>query len=260
MSALQTSLDHRGVATLCLNRPEVHNAFDDALIAELNQALADFAANPQVRLLILCSEGKHFSAGADLAWMRRMAGYSEAENLLDAQALERLMRALYEFPQPTIALIQGAAFGGAVGLVSCCDIALASEEASFALSEVRIGLAPAVISPYVLAAMGTRAAGRYFLSAERFDATQALNLGLIHEIISAAALHQRSEELIATLLANSPEAMRRSKKLLRDIHPVSDESIRRYTTELIASLRVSAEGQEGLTAFLEKRAPHWQKN
>jgi methylglutaconyl-CoA hydratase len=259
MSALLTSLNAQGVATLTLNKPAVHNAFDDSLIAELNHSIESYAKNPLVRLLILRSEGKSFSAGADLGWMKRMASFSQAENLADAQELEKLMRNLYGFPKPTVCIVQGAAFGGAVGLVSCCDIAIASEQASFSLSEAKLGLAPAVISPYVIAAIGARQASRFFLTAERFTAETALTLGLIHQLHSAETLQAKADELISALLNNGPIALMACKALLRKISPADSPEIREFTTTLIANLRTSQEGQEGLAAFFEKRAPSWQK-
>ncbi len=259
MSTLLSTLDERGVATLTLNRPEVHNAFDDALIAELNHAIDHYARHPGVRLLVLRSAGKSFSAGADLAWMKRMAGFSREDNEKDAAELERLMQGLHAFPKPTMAVVQGVAYGGAVGLVSCCDIALASEQASFALSEARLGLAPAVISPYVVAAIGARQASRYFLCAERFSAARAQEIGLVHEVVAADALETTSIHMIETLLANGPVALMACKALLRKIAPAATPEIRDYTTTLIASLRTSQEGQEGLSAFFEKRAPAWQQ-
>ena len=258
MSALLASLDQRGVATLTLNRPDVHNAFDDALIAELNEAIDNFRADPDVRILVLRAEGKSFSAGADLGWMKRMAACTREENLADAQQLERLMHSLYAFPKPTIAVVQGAAFGGAVGLVSCCDIAIASDNASFSLSEAKLGLAPAVISPFVIATIGARQASRYFLTAERFNAARALDMELLHEVVTSDDLPGAAERLIATLLDNGPVALMACKALVRQVAPASDDELRDYTTTLIASLRTSQEGQEGLTAFFEKRAPAWQ--
>jgi methylglutaconyl-CoA hydratase len=237
----------------------VHNAFDDAVIGELNAAIAGFALHPDVRVLLLCAEGRSFSAGADLGWMKRMADCSREENLADARELERLMRSLYEFPKPTLALVQGAAYGGAVGLVSCCDIAVASESASFALSEAKLGLAPAVISPYVIAAIGARQASRFFLTAERFSAATARELGLVHDVVPAEKLDGAGEHLLETLLANGPVALMACKSLLRRIAAASSPEITGYTTELIASLRTSQEGQEGLAAFFEKRQPDWQK-
>ncbi|MES2918424.1 MAG: enoyl-CoA hydratase-related protein [Pseudomonadota bacterium] len=259
MASLLTSLDTRGVATLILNRPEVHNAFDDAVIGDLNDALAMYARHPDVRLLVLRAEGKSFSAGADLGWMKRMASSSREDNLADALELERLMRGLYEFPRPSIAVVQGAAYGGAVGLVSCCDLAIASEQASFALSEVKLGLAPAVISPFVIAAIGARQASRYFLTAERFSAATARELGLVHEVVTPEALEAAQAKMIDTLLANGPVALMAAKALLRKAAAASSPELAAYTTELIASLRTSQEGQEGLGAFFEKRQPAWQK-
>ncbi len=258
MSALLASLDQRGVATLTLNRPEVHNAFDDALIAELNEAIDDFRTDPDVRILVLRAEGKSFSAGADLGWMKRMAACSHEENLADAQQLERLMHSLYAFPKPTIAVVQGAAFGGAVGLVSCCDIAIASDNASFSLSEAKLGLAPAVISPFVIATIGARQASRYFLTAERFTSACALQMQLLHDVVAADELDATADHLINSLLDNGPVALMACKALIRQVAPASDDDLRDYTTTLIASLRTSQEGQEGLTAFFEKRAPAWQ--
>jgi methylglutaconyl-CoA hydratase len=259
MATLLTALDARGVATISLNRPEVHNAFDDAVIAELNAAIDGYARHPDVRVLVLRAEGKSFSAGADLGWMKRMATYSREDNQADACELERLMRGLYDFPKPTLAVVQGAAYGGAVGLVSCCDIALASDNAGFALSEARLGLAPAVISPYVIAAIGTRQASRYFLTAERFDAATAKTLGLVHEVVAAEALSAALENLLSTLLANGPVALMACKNVIRRVAAATSPELAAYTTELIASLRTSHEGQEGLAAFFEKRSPAWQR-
>lgn len=258
MSVLLSSLDKRGVATLTLNRPDVHNAFDDTLIALLNTEIDRHAADPSVHVLLLKAEGKSFSAGADLGWMKRMVTYSREDNLRDSEELERLMQGLYSFPKPVVAMVQGAAFGGAVGLVSCCDIAIASEHAAFCLSEVKLGLAPAVISPYVIAAIGARQASRYFLTAERFNAQTAQTLGLVHEVVPTEELESRTESLLTALLNNGPEALEASKALIQEIHSASSPEIRRYTTQLIARLRTSEEGQEGLSAFFEKRQPNWQ--
>ena len=258
MSALHTHLDQRGVFTMTLNRPDVHNAFDDSLIAELNSAIEKSRANPNVRLLVLRAEGKSFSAGADLGWMKRMAACTREENLADAQELERMMHSLYAFPKPTLVVVQGAAFGGAVGLVSCCDIAIASDKASFALSEAKLGLAPAVISPFVIAAIGPRQASRYFLTAERFSAVRAQEMELVHEVVAPEELDQAAENMIETLLNNGPVALMACKALIRQVVPATDDELRDYTTTLIASLRTSQEGQEGLAAFFEKRAPAWQ--
>lgn len=257
-SALLVNTDERGVATISLNRPERHNAFDDQLIADLTQAFEQVASDEQVRIVVLASEGKSFSAGADLNWMKRMARYSYEENLADASALANLLRVLNFLPKPTIARVQGAAYGGAVGLISCCDMAVASTRASFCLSEVKIGILPATISPYVIAAIGQRAARRYFTTAERFDAIAAAQLGLIAKVVEASELDCAVNELINQLLANSPAAISAAKKLVFEVadQPISDRLIAR-TSELIAGIRVSDEGQEGLSAFLEKRTPAW---
>lgn len=254
----QVNIDARGVATLTLNRPEVHNAFDDAMIAELIAMLRDLANNDQVRLLLLTANGKNFSAGADLNWMRSMAQKNYQQNLDDANELAALMHKLDKFPKPTIALVQGAAFGGAVGLIACCDMALAEQGASFCLSEVKIGLIPAVISPYVMRALGERQCRRYFLTAERFSADSALTMGLLHQVVAAGELASQAESLIASLLQNSPAAVSAAKALLHNIYnrKISNNVIA-HTTQAIAEIRVSAEGQEGLTAFLEKRKPAW---
>jgi methylglutaconyl-CoA hydratase len=254
----QVSIDARGVATLTLNRPDVHNAFDDAMIAELIAVLRDLANNDKVRVLVLTSNGKNFSAGADLNWMRSMAQKDYQQNLNDAAELATLMHRLDKFPKPTLALVKGAAFGGALGLVACCDIAIAEENASFCLSEVRIGLIPAVISPYVMRAIGERESRRYFLTAERFMAPKAKKLGLLHEVVTEGELADVAQSLINTLLQNSPAAMTAAKSLIHNIYnrKISNNVIG-YTEQAIAEIRVSAEGQEGLTAFLEKRKPAW---
>jgi methylglutaconyl-CoA hydratase len=253
------TLDARGVVTLTLDRPQLHNAFDDTLIAELIRVLGDYATNADVRLLVLRAHGKSFSAGADLNWMQRVAQYSFDENKQDAEQLAELMERLYRFPAPTIAVVQGAAFGGGVGLVSCCDIALASDKASFCLSEVKLGLVPAVISPYVIAAIGARQAQRYFLSAERFDATTAHQLGLVQQLCTAESLNDDADTLINTLLVNAPQALRACKQLIQRVDESINTELRSYTTTLIASLRASAEGREGLGAFLAKRPAGWIK-
>lgn len=256
---ITTSIDQRGVAQLVLNRPEVHNAFDDIMIGELIQALDSFAAHPQLRVLLLRSNGKNFSAGADLGWMRSMAEKNYDDNLLDAGELAKLMQKLDTFPAPTIAVVQGAAFGGAVGLAACCDIAIASDKASFCLSEVKIGLMPAVISPYVVRALGERASRRYFLTAERFFAPEALHLGLLHQMVSDDELHGVSDAMVQTLLANSPAAVKAAKDLIFTVaNQPTTQALIDETSRRIAAIRVSSEGQEGLSAFLQKRTPAWQ--
>ncbi len=256
---LQHTIDERGVVTLTLDRPQLHNAFDDTLIAELIKVLALYKAHSHCRLLVLRANGKSFSAGADLNWMQRVAQYTQAENKADAENLAELMSSLYYFPHPTIAVVQGAAFGGGVGLVSCCDIAVASDKASFCLSEVKLGLVPAVISPYVIAAIGARQAQRYFLSAERFDAQTAYHLGLVQQLCTAEELDNQTTALINTILSNAPIALTACKQLIQQVHTSITPELRDYTTSLIAQLRVSPEGQEGLAAFLEKRPAGWLK-
>lgn len=248
-----------GVARITMARPEKHNAFDDVLIADLTDAFERAGADDAVRVVILEAEGKSFSAGADLGWMERMADYSEEENLADARKLAHMVRVLNELPRPTIARVQGAAFGGGVGLVAACDIALASHAASFCLSEARLGLIPSVISPYVVEAIGARAARRYFQTAERFDAEQAQALGLVHEIVPRERLDSRLAELVGHLLDNGPAAMAASKELIRRVAsgPVDDAMVE-DTARRIADIRATAEGREGLRAFLEKRGPKWR--
>jgi len=252
-------IDGRGVARLTLNRPEVHNAFNDALIAELTAALAELEADPQVRLVVLASHGKSFSAGADLTWMKRMAANSEAENQADARRLAGLMRRLNELAKPTVVLVQGPTFGGGVGLVACCDIAIASEAASFCLSEVKLGLIPAAIGPYVMAAIGARAARRYFLSAETFSAAEAQQFGLVHQVVPAEALEIAGQDMIQALLRAGPTAQAAAKDLVLALSGrVVDDALVEDTALRIARLRAGAEAQGGIAAFLEKRRPAWR--
>ncbi len=257
---LLTQIDEHGVATLRLNRPQVHNAFDDQLIATLITRIKELEASKQVRMLVLASEGKSFSAGADLGWMKRMAEYSKQENVADALELAELMKCLDRFTRPTMALVQGAAYGGALGLLACCDMVIASHRASFCLSEVRLGLIPAVISPYVVAAIGPRAARRYFQSAERFDATEAHRLGLVHELVPPEDLEERGRQFCSTLLQNGPRAMKAAKALIPLVTKgaIDDEMIQE-TAGRIAEARASDEGREGLGAFFDKRSPNWMK-
>ena len=258
MSYCELQIDARGVATLTLNRPEVHNAFDDALIAELTAQLVELGGNGEVRAVVLAGRGKSFSAGADLNWMRRMAGYSHDDNLRDALALATLMRTLNELPKPTLARVHGAAFGGGVGLVACCDIAVAAQETKFSLSEVRLGLIPAVISPYVIAAIGERAARRYFLTGERFDAREALRLGLVHEVYTSSELDTRVAAIVGALLECGPKAIAAAKNLIAAVarRPI-DRALSDETAGRIAAIRATDEGKEGVAAFLEKRKPAW---
>lgn len=257
--ALICRVESNGVARLTLNRPEVHNAFNDALIAQMTESLNDLERDAQVRVVVLSSSGKSFSAGADLNWMRAMAGYGQAENLRDAAALGELMHRLDSLKKPTLALVQGAAFGGGVGLVACCDIAIAAQRATFCLSEVKLGLIPAVISPYVVAAMGPRAARRYFLTAERFSAEKALALGLVHEVVADDGLEAAADSIIADILTTGPLAVQEAKDLIASVASrPPDAGLRQETAERIARIRASEEGQEGLSAFLEKRTPSWR--
>lgn len=250
-----------GVAWVTLTRPEVHNAFNDDLVGELTTALQGLGTDERVRAVVLSARGRSFSAGADLNWMQRMAGFSEQENLRDAQALAGLMRTLNHLPKPTVTLVQGPAIGGGVGLVACCDIAIAAETANFCLSEVKLGLIPAVIAPYVLAAMGERAARRYFLTAEPFGAREALALGLVHEVVPDEALEDAGARTVKALLRGGPNAQGAAKELIFAVarRPV-DEAMVADTAARIARLRASAEGREGIAAFLEKRKPRWLKD
>lgn len=257
---IQLDFDPRGFATLWLDRADKNNAFNATMIRELIDALDRVKDHPELRFLILRGRGKHFSAGADLAWMREAAELDYDANLRDAHELGELMYNLYHLPLPTLAVVQGAAFGGAVGLAACCDIAIGAEDALFSLSEVRIGLAPAVISPFVVKAIGERAARRYALSAERFSGPRARELGLLAETYPAAELDAALERWIAELQLNSPQAMKATKDLLGEVGSAElSPALRRHTESAIARLRVSQEGQEGLRAFLEKRSPAWQE-
>jgi methylglutaconyl-CoA hydratase len=254
------AIEHQGpVGLVTLTRPERHNAFDDVLIAELTEALRSMEAEAGVRLVVLSATGKSFSAGADLHWMKRMAGFSKEENQRDAMGLGALMRTLAHLRKPTVARVQGAAYGGGVGLVACCDIAVASQRATFCLSEAKLGLIPAVISPYVVAAIGERAARRYFLTAERFDAAEAWRLGLLHDIArDDDDLDEKVGAIVDALLACGPMAQREAKELVRAVagRPVTSELIQ-DTAERIARIRSSPEGREGVSAFLEKRRASW---
>lgn len=255
---LLVATDARGVATVTLNRPEIHNAFDDTLIAELTAMLARLEADMRVRVVVLTGAGKSFSAGADLNWMKRMALYSQEENRRDAAAMAALMRTLDTLGKPTIAQVQGAAIAGGCGLVACCDIALAAERASFAISETRLGLIPAVISPYVVAAIGERNARRYFLTAESFDARAAEQLGLVHGVFKADQLQAGVDQLCDVLVANGPAAMRAAKDLIRLVARTKlDDALVAETARRIADIRAGAEGREGIASFLEKRRPQW---
>jgi methylglutaconyl-CoA hydratase len=258
VAPLTVTTDTRGVATVTLDRAEKHNAFDDALIAALADAFRRLGADDSVRAMVLAANGKSFSAGADINWMKRMAKAPEAENVRDMRALAGMLRSLNEMPKPTVALVQGAALGGGVGLVACCDIAVAADAASFALSEVRLGLIPSTIGPYVVAAIGERAARRYFLTAERFGANEARALGLVHEVVPAAELAAAGEKILAAVLAGGPKAIAQAKALVRAVvgRPVT-EALIEDTARRMARIRAGDEAREGLEAFLAKRRPSW---
>ncbi len=246
------------VATVTLCRPEVRNAFNDEVIAQLSEAFMGLGEQPQVRAIVLAAEGPAFCAGADLNWMRRMADYTRAENLQDAEKLAFMLRAIYECPKPTVACVQGDVYAGGVGLVAACDMAVSVDTAHYCLSEVKLGLIPATISPYVIRAMGARAAHRYFLTAERFSAAEAHRIGLVHEVAGAAELDARVAALVGALVAASPNAVRQCKKLVQDVaeRDISRLLIER-TVEGIADIRASDEGKEGVQSFLQKRKPAW---
>ncbi len=254
-TTIKLDRDNLGVATITLSRPEVHNAFDEVMIDDLQQSLAQLDADASVRIVVLRADGKSFSAGADLKWMQRAAEFSEEENYEDAMALARLLKRLDELSKPTLAYVHGYTFGGGVGLISCCDIVVAQEKAIFSLSEVRLGLVPAVISPYVVRAIGARAARRYFQSGERFTSAEARGMGLVHETVeSDAALTL----IIKALLQGGPQAQNISKKLIADVaNRQTTQEVMENTARTIAKVRVSAEGQEGLQAFFEKRKSSW---
>ncbi len=246
------------VATVTLSRPEVRNAFNDEVIAELSQAFVRLGDDPQVRVVVLRAEGQAFCAGADLNWMRRMADYSHDENEQDAQKLAFMLRAIYECPKPTIARVQGDVYAGGMGLVACCDMAVSVDTANYCLSEVKLGLIPATIGPYVIRAMGPRASHRYFLTAERFSAQEAQRIGFVHEVVGADQLDAAVANWVQALLAASPNAIKECKKL---VQYVADRDITRllidHTVKAIADIRASEEGKEGVQSFLNKRKPAW---
>ena len=250
-----------GVAELVLNRPDKSNAFDASMISDLFEALRKIENDVEIRVVVLSGKGKHFSAGADLNWMRSMAEATYQENLEDARVLAILMDALYRCSKPTIARVQGSAFGGALGLICCCDIAIGASNSQFCLSEVKLGLVPAVISPYVNKCIGTRAMRRYTLTAELIDAAKACQIGILSEVVAPDCLDDHIAYLCQQLRNNSPTALTSAKSLLTLIQNTSiDEANQNYTSELIAKLRVSKEGQQGITAFLEKTTPPWITN
>ena len=247
-----------GIATVVLSRPDVRNAFNDEVIAELSQAFIQLGDDPQVRAIVLMAEGPAFCAGADLNWMRRMADYSREENEQDAEKLAFMLRTIYECPKPTIARVQGDVYAGGMGLVACCDMAVSVDTANYCLSEVKLGLIPATIGPYVIRAMGPRASHRYFLTAERFSAAEARRIGFVHEVVPADQLDATVSTWVQALLAASPNAIKECKKL---VQYVADRDITRllidHTVKAIADIRASDEGKEGVQSFLQKRKPTW---
>lgn len=261
MPTERLTITHEGaIARITLNRPEVRNAFDDGLIEELTSALQRIEREPRARVVVLSATGKSFCAGADLNWMQRTADYSWEENFADAKQLGQLMQTLDQLALPTLARIQGAALGGGVGLIAACDIAVAADTAFFALSEVKVGLIPAVISPYVVAAIGARAARRYFLTGERITAHEALRLGLVHEVVSSERLDERISALTQALLGNGPQAVRAAKRLVRapDRDAIDAAALIEEMARRTAEQRASPEGKEGVAAFLGKRQPDWR--
>jgi methylglutaconyl-CoA hydratase len=258
MKHLELRFDGGGVATVVINRPEVRNAFNDEVIEEMTAVFSELAERAEVRCIVLAGNGPAFCAGADLNWMKRMAGYTRDQNLADAAALANMLRAIYRCPKPTIARIQGDVYAGGTGLAAVCDIAVSVDTAQFCLSEVKLGLIPATISPYVIRAMGARAAHRYFLTAERFSAAEALRIGFVHEVVTADQLDGKVAEIAQSLVQAGPAAVKACKELVQDVagHEITQMLIDR-TVQGIADIRVSEEGREGIQAFLGKRKPAW---
>ena len=257
-----TTLDIRRpsphVAEVWLNRPDVRNAFNESVIAELQAVFIAFAVDADLRAVVLGGHGKAFCAGADLSWMRAMAGFDWAQNRADAQALADMLWAVWRCPVPVVGRVQGDCYAGGVGLAAVCDVLVAAEGVHFCLSEARLGLLPATISPYVIRAMGEQAARRYFVTAERFSATQAAAMGFVHEVVAADALDAKVAEIVASLVANGPMATCACKRLVQDVAGVPlDAALRDETARRIADIRASDEGREGVQSFLNKRKPNW---
>jgi methylglutaconyl-CoA hydratase len=246
------------VTTVTLNRGEVRNAFNEVAIREITYAFRHLGEQPDVRAIVLAADGPAFCAGADLNWMKKMAGYTHEENLADAAQLADMLRGIYSCPKPVVAKVQGDCYAGGMGLVAACDIVVVADTVNFCLSEVRLGLIPATISPYVIKAMGEQAARRYFLTAERFDAAEALRIGFAHRVVAGDALDTATDEIVKALVANSPNAVREAKRLVQDVAgtPITDALVA-DTVARIAGIRASDEGCEGVRSFLEKRKPDW---
>jgi len=249
---------HNRIATVWLNRPDVRNAFNETAIAEITRVFRGLGADDGIRAIVLAARGPAFCAGADLNWMKKMAGYTHAENLADAAQLADMLRTIYSCPKPVVAKVQGDCYAGGMGLVAACDIAVAADAANFCLSEVKLGLIPATISPYVIKAMGENAARRYFLTAERFSAQEAHRIGFVHEVATADALDAAVDSIVKALLAASPHAVKQAKRLVQDVAGMPlDDALVADTVARIADIRASDEGREGVQSFLEKRKPGW---
>ena len=246
------------LATVTLNRPDVRNAFNETTIAEITQVFQQLDADTSVRAVVLAANGPAFCAGADLNWMKKMADYTHAENLADAGQLAAMLAAIYHCGKPVVAKVQGDCYAGGMGLVAACDIAVSVDSANYCLSEVKLGLIPATISPYVIKAMGESAARRYFITAERFAASEAQRIGFVHEVVNAEALDSKVAEIVKALVSNSPNAVKQAKKLVQDVasREITPELVA-ATVEGIAQIRASEEGREGVRSFLEKRKPSW---
>jgi methylglutaconyl-CoA hydratase len=258
MSTLDIRRPSAYVVEVYLNRPDVRNAFNDGVIAELTQAFTQLGADPTLRAIVLGGHGKSFCAGADLSWMRAMAGYDWERNRADAQALADMLWTIYSCPLPVVGRIHGDCYAGGVGLAAVCDVLIAADGMQFCLSEARLGLLPATIGPYVVRALGEQASRRYFATAERFPAARAHQLGFVHEVVAADALDAKVGEIVATLVANGPAAVKACKRLVQEIagRPI-DDALRADTARRIADIRASAEGKEGVQSFLDKRTPAW---
>ena len=247
------------VAEVWLNRPEVRNAFNDGVIQELTAVFTTLGADADLRAIVLGGRGKAFCAGADLSWMRSMADYSWEQNHADASGLARMLWALWSCPVPVVGRIQGDCYAGGLGLAAACDVLVAADSVNFCLSEAKLGLLPATIAPYVVRALGEQASRRYFVTAERFSAAQAHSLGFVHELVALDGLDAKVAEVVAALVANGPAAVKACKQLVKDVagQPIS-AALREETARRIADIRASAEGREGVQAFLNKREPHWR--
>jgi methylglutaconyl-CoA hydratase len=259
MNFTTIEIEHKeGIATVHLNRPDTRNAFNEVMIAELTQAFSLLGGMTEVRAVVLAARGAAFCAGADLNWMKKMANFSHTENLQDAAQLAAMLKTIYDCPKPVIARVQGDCYAGGMGLVAACDMAVVAEQVQFCLSEVKLGLVPATIAPYVIQCMGQRAARRYFVTAERFSAQQAWDMGFIHSCVAAGELDREVSVLTGAILAASPHAVREAKRLVREVGgAVLDDELIRDTVACIAAIRASEEAREGIQSFLEKRKPRW---